>query len=171
MSQHTQIRISAEDLAKALTWAFRRKVDPKADVGVEVRRDRLVVSVSNISKNVGWGPLSTDVNVKGDVLLHTEPSPVPGTIALAWSVSGVGEIIRPLVEMFVQNALLELDALRGAVLLEHTRRGLCVVNPALVTINATKLGDVMNIVAVTVPGPEGAALAIEGSLGSIETRG
>lgn len=164
MIMNSVISISTSDLTHALTLALRRNGSPKAEIDATVAGARLIVNVSKITKNFGIGPLSTNIDIGGEVHLHSETSPIAGAVALGWTVKNVPELAKPLVETFVHDALVSLDALREAVIHEHSRRGLLVVDPGKITINGAALGDVFNVTSVSIPGREGAALSIEGSL-------
>lgn len=158
------LHISATDLERAVTAGLAAKVGPKATASVSFGDDRIDVKVSGISKTFGIGPFSKTFEFGGTIYVRSVPSPVAGCVALEWGLASFPEMVRPIINDVIDSALTNAAPLKPAIVREHSRSQLLVLDPAKLDIGQGPLGRWFNVTSLKIPGDAGAAISLAGTL-------
>ena len=158
------LHISATDLERSVTAGLAAKVGPKATASVSFGNDRIDVKVAGISKAFGIGPISKTFDLGGTIYVRSVPSPVVGCVALEWGMASFPEMIRPIINDVIDGALTNAAPLRPAIVREHSRSQLLVLDPAKLDIGQGPLGRWFNVTSLKIPGDAGAAISLAGTL-------
>ena len=92
------------------------------------------------------------------------PSPVVGCVALEWGMASFPEMIRPIINDVIDGALTNAAPLKPAIVREHSRSQLLVLDPAKLDIGQGPLGRWFNVTSLKIPGDAGAAISLAGTL-------
>lgn len=158
------LHVSPTDLERAINAGLAAKIGPEAKASVSFGADRIEVKVSGLTKKIGVGLLSKTFDFGGTIYVRSAPSPAAGCVALEWGMASFPEIVRPIIAGVIDTAITNAGPLKPAVVEEHSRTQLLVLDPSKLDVGQGPLGRWFNVTSLKIPGDAGAAISLAGTL-------